>query len=409
MLVVTANWALADGTVHVGPPPGAVTNFFRELRRVAWRAGFRHDGRYRPLDSVQIVLAGDTFDGLSSLAWRDSLRPWHGGGRVQTVVEKIATAATRRSARFLAGLARLQRAGISVPRADRQGRPLPGTTCQAAVTVVCLIGDRDRMLDGPWLANLAGRYGIHVGHEWSSDTVVVRHGSEFDPLGGCPDDFPGSRSPTLAESLAIDLLVNFAWRLLDQGVPRPTAAAITRRLTAAAPLELPRCIATCPEPAIREAWCRSVHYWHSQASATVPEAAVEHAVVDALAVWLEPGDEEDRHRHSRDLAAVIAHLRPRVARRSADSRLFVLGHPPGIMSRESPSEGGGCVCLGPSLRHGQRLLGSEPMPATIAFPVAGSHRCSWLADGQSAVDRFRPVHVTTRGAREDEPGIIDAA
>ena len=176
MLVVTANWAIADGTVHGAPPRAAVRAFFRELRRAAWRAGFRRDGRYRPIGSLQIVLAGDTFDGLASLQWHGDLRPWQGGSRARAAAEQIAAAATRRGARLLAGLGRLCRDGLSVPQADSRGRPLPGTTSPAAVNVVCLVGDRDRVLDGAWFATLAGRYGISIGTEWASDTLIIRHG-----------------------------------------------------------------------------------------------------------------------------------------------------------------------------------------------------------------------------------------
>jgi hypothetical protein len=118
MLVVTANWAIADGTVYGGPPSGVVRTFFREVRRAAWRAGFRHDGRYRPIESIQLVLAGDTFDGLSSLAWHGDLRPWQGGPRVRAAAERIAARAAHRGGRLLAALGRLNRDGLAVPQAD---------------------------------------------------------------------------------------------------------------------------------------------------------------------------------------------------------------------------------------------------------------------------------------------------
>jgi len=403
VLVVTANWAIADGTVHGGPPPAAVRTFFREVRRAAWRAGFRHDGLYSPIDSIQIVLAGDTFDGLTSLAWRDDLRPWQGGPRARAVAEQIAATAARRGRRLLAGLGRLQRDGLSVPQADERGRPVPGTTCQATVTGVCLVGDRDRVLDGHGFAALAARHGIQIGQEWSSDAIVIRHGSECDPLCGPPDLPVHGRSPTLAESLTVDLLVDFARRLHGLVAPR-VAAGITRRLATASPLHMPRTIAGCQEPALRAAWQRSVSHWHSQAHATMPEAAVEHDAVDALAGWLEAGIECDPYGSPRPLlSTVIDGLQPRAPRHWSDQRQFVLGHPPGRIQDDSEADRTSGICLGPAGPLAQ------DMPAAVVFPVDGSHHGIWLTGGQWKVDRVRTIHVAHGGVMSDEPGIVDAA
>jgi hypothetical protein len=424
MLVVTANWAIADGTVYGGPPRAAVRAFFRELRRAAWRAGFRRDGRYRPLDAIQIVLAGDTFDGLTSLVWHGDLRPWQGGPRARAAAEQIAVAATRRGARLLAGLGRLRRSGLAVPQADNRGRPLPGTSCPAAVHVVCLVGDRDRVLDGHWFAGLADRHGISIGTEWASDSVIIRHGSECDPLCG-PIDLPPqallppqaiqppqARSPSLAESLAVDLLVEFARRLQGTAVPRPTAAAITRLLAAASPLEMPLAIARHPHPAIQTAWQRSVRHWHTQAHATLPEAEVQHDAVDALAAWMETSIHHDsasprrvtRSRHQ--LAAAIDSLRPRIPRRWSDDRLVVLGHPPAAFPGPGPRHSGDPevgYCLGPS-----PVLGPS-MPPTLAFPEARPLRGVWLREDRRDFTDSQAVHVAPCRVVGDEPGIVEAA
>lgn len=402
MLVVTANWAIADGTVHGGTSNATARAFFRELRRTAWRAGFRHDGRYRPVDSIQIVFAGDTFDGLASLVWQGDLRPWQGGPRARSAAEKIAAAAFRRGTRLMAQLGRLRRDGLSVPRADDRGRPLPGTACQAGVSVFCLVGDRDRVLDGDWFAAVAGRHGIPIGTEWSSDAVVVRHGEECDPLCGAAGRPTSGRPPTLAESLTVDLLVDFSRRLQNAPVPRGTAAAITSRLAMAAPLQMPHTIAGCREPAIRQAWQRSVRHWHSQAHLTMPEAAVSHDTVDALAAWMEAGSDRDWNGFHHSPAAAIDSLHPRPPRRWSGSRVFVLGHPAGRMHEGAEAAPGG-FCLGPA------LADALSAPAAVAFPVSGSQRGIWLAYDTSTVDRPRTIHVAPCGGKSDEPGIVDAA
>jgi hypothetical protein len=418
MLVVTANWAIADGTAYGGPPRGAVRAFFRELRRAAWRAGFRRDGLYHPLDTIQIVLAGDTFDGLTSLAWHGDVRPWQGGPRARAAAEQIAVAATRRGARLLAGLGRLRRSGLAVPQADSRGRPLPGTTCRAAVQVVCLVGDRDRVLDGPWFAALAGRHGIAIGSEWASDSLIIRHGSECDPLCG-PIDLPPqatlplqARCPTLAESLAVDLLVEFARRMQGTEVPRSTAAMITRLLAAASPLEMPLAIARHPHPVIQTAWQRSVRHWHTQAHATLPEAEVQHDAVDALAAWMETSIPRDpaRLRHSdsprHQLAAAIDSLRPRIPRRWPAAGLFVLGHPPASLTKPAPwhfAEAVGGYFLGPA--PGSNLS----MPPTVAFPEAETLRGVWLHEDRRDFTDSQRVHVAPCRVVGDEPGIVEAA
>jgi len=75
MLVITANWAIADGTIRGGPTQSVVQHFLQEVRRAAWRFGFRQSGHYKPIQSIKILLAGDTLDGLTTLAWGDRSRP----------------------------------------------------------------------------------------------------------------------------------------------------------------------------------------------------------------------------------------------------------------------------------------------------------------------------------------------
>ncbi len=47
MLVVTANWAIGDGTLWRRPLRGLVSRAWGVIQRSALRAGFRHDGRYQ--------------------------------------------------------------------------------------------------------------------------------------------------------------------------------------------------------------------------------------------------------------------------------------------------------------------------------------------------------------------------
>ena len=68
MLVVSANWLFGDGTFAASAAAAYAGVWLQAVHRAAVRAGFRHDGSYHPLDQLQLVLAGDTFDCLTSTA-----------------------------------------------------------------------------------------------------------------------------------------------------------------------------------------------------------------------------------------------------------------------------------------------------------------------------------------------------
>ena len=126
MLVVTSNWYVSDGTLSAGPPRRFIDRFRAEVRKASLRGGFRCDGSYRPVDAIDIVLAGDTFDWLISREWTGDVRPWDDGRRAAAARDRVVFGAIGRSHRLLATLAAWMRRGIEVPVADRRGRPLAG-------------------------------------------------------------------------------------------------------------------------------------------------------------------------------------------------------------------------------------------------------------------------------------------
>ena len=69
MLVIAANWSISDGTLVGANGHRPWQTLVAEVRRIALRSGFRRDGAYRPVEQVDIVLAGDTFDWLLSREW----------------------------------------------------------------------------------------------------------------------------------------------------------------------------------------------------------------------------------------------------------------------------------------------------------------------------------------------------
>ncbi|GAB4482134.1 MAG: hypothetical protein OHK0031_04580 [Anaerolineales bacterium] len=84
MLVIISDLHLIDGTLGVPTSPQTFSLFAHRLRELVYRASWRADGRYRPLESVDILLLGDILDPLQSAQWlqRDPqdtsyIRPWH--------------------------------------------------------------------------------------------------------------------------------------------------------------------------------------------------------------------------------------------------------------------------------------------------------------------------------------------
>jgi hypothetical protein len=77
MLVVISDLHLTDGSNGVGLDPGALELFAPRMAELALRASWRRDGRYRPLERIDLLLLGDVLDFTRSRRWLETLsRPW---------------------------------------------------------------------------------------------------------------------------------------------------------------------------------------------------------------------------------------------------------------------------------------------------------------------------------------------
>jgi len=83
MLIIASDVHLGDGTCARSISPKAFHLFAERLRELAYHASYRRDGRYQPLDKIDLVLMGDILDPLHSTLWLDTLpgddkyiRPW---------------------------------------------------------------------------------------------------------------------------------------------------------------------------------------------------------------------------------------------------------------------------------------------------------------------------------------------
>ncbi|NDC62787.1 MAG: hypothetical protein EBZ59_02070 [Planctomycetia bacterium] len=383
MLVVTANWSIADGTLYGGPPPGSVADFCAAVHRGALRSGFRRDGSYRPVQVVDLVLAGDSFDWLVSGRWTERVRPWHGGRRAAAVLERVVAAAGRRGGRLLASLSRLARTGLPVPPADARWRPLLGANQYVPVRVTLLSGDRDPWLEHVAAANASSRYPVAIGSNWSGGGVVVRHGAECDPLcstglpkptqpepaaGRPPGCLPlADCSPSLSESLAVDLLARFGGSLGARPDVGRLVAPLVRAMASSQPLDMPlvladrisrrdgEAIGLSTRRFLVTAWRRAVAGWHREARRVAPRAALEFDGVDHLAARLDRVDESTGVADVDDGRMRVADASPWGAMQEPPGEeghaplLTVLGHPPWRLEPVGQASARRrFVCLGPA-------------------------------------------------------------
>lgn len=80
MLVVFSDIHLWDGTIGLPVKPQTFSIFASRLRELAYQASMRSDGKYRPVENIDILLLGDILDPLQSTRWHSGnngfVRPW---------------------------------------------------------------------------------------------------------------------------------------------------------------------------------------------------------------------------------------------------------------------------------------------------------------------------------------------
>lgn len=356
MLVVTTRWAIGDGTVHAGPSIACIDEFFRATKRAAWRAGFQRDGTYRPLESMQLVFAGDTVDGLCSRAWQDSARPWRPGRRAADAAERVAAGAARGGRRVWSHVLRMIRDGIAVPAADNHRRPVLNRFVATRIEVCCLWGDLDRVLERTAAAAAAAKAGVRLGSE----------------CGAASEPRPADRPPTLRESVIVDLLVDFAAAVTDLPAVRSGSSLRLHRLATVPLIDMPRHVdawaTACGLEVIRDIWRTAVQRWHARTRIDTPETPTLFAVAEPVAEWFERGVREPA-------AAAPADLR----------------------------------CLGPEWSSRYREPGSSSLPLAIIADAEAARAAGAIAGSIIPSLPDRPGIVARIGADDERPGIIDAA
>ena len=402
MLVVTANWAFTDGTL-VPQPRRRQMEWLEAVHRAAVRAGGRRDGRYEPVDRVDIVLAGDTLDPLTSTAWLGGLRPWQAGRRAGDAAAAVMVAATARCRPLVAALGRWARRGLPLPAADRRGLPDSGRELRVPCRVTLLPGPRDR-----WIAAAAARlarHGVTVAGSWSANGITVRPGAELDPLWSAAGE-PGRL--TLGESIAVDLVARFGALVRDRVAAWPAGGSLVAALAAARPIDLPLVVTEAvarAEPAssaalVLESWRSAVATWRRQARLAGPDCNAGIDGVAAVAAWMATAGDRRPAAPTAEVAALLEPVR-RPAERSGETAvighlaasetgpsLVGLGPPPWRASRAEPPAGVAVTCVAPTA--------GPAGPGGVVFPDGRPGAWQWLApDGepprQSAPARCSPA------------------
>jgi len=433
MLVIAANWSISDGTLVGANGHRPWQTLVAEVRRIALRSGFRRDGAYRPVEQVDVVLAGDTFDWLLSREWLGSARPWHPSRRAAGIRQRVREGSLRRGTAALLGVVRLARRGLHVPLANRHFRPVVGSRVTVPVSVTLLAGDRDEELADAGGREIAERFGVGVGSVWASRGVSVWHGQDFDPLCG-PSRAEGG--PSLAESLRVDLLARFIAALADCGAAVGQQRWLVAALAQATPLGMPAILsawrrfrpeAECCRQKVATLWRRAVEGWHRESRQSAFCQEWDFDVVAEVAAWMESAGKTDSH-PLHDWLGIDRRSLP-----AGPAGTLVLGHLPVGLSALAPGSGRR-VCVGPresSPQAGDQrfegagsiaLAGGEALPPGLDVPPPGvaifaDDECGGLALAPCGAavetvpewDAESLVCCGPQPLREDTIRIVDAA
>ena len=232
MLVVVSDLHLNDGTSGPSPPPEAFRIFADRLSDLAMRASWRADGRYWPIDRIDLLLLGDILDIIDSRRWlQAAVRPWEDpcSPKMADVVAAIVDATLQQNREALSILRSLYGEGaVVIPAANPSGEPVYGAEGHAvSVRTFYMVGNHDwplhlrgtrydlirqKVAHQAGLANAASAPFPHEPSE--SDELLqvlrrhrvwARHGDIYDPINFCEERDASS----LGDAVVIELLNRF--------------------------------------------------------------------------------------------------------------------------------------------------------------------------------------------------------
>lgn len=264
MLVIISDLHLTDGSSGATISAGAFEIFAERVQEMALASCWRTDGKYRPLERVDILLLGDVLDVIRSTRWADrpATRPWGDPNQAdyQEMISNITSGILKNNEASLAALRGLTGDnGLKLPPADRQGRPVYDAPFQPLpVRLHYLVGNHDWFfhLKGPAYDRLRQQIVRQMGLSNRADApfphdpnesgelldvlrrhkVFARHGDIYDPF-----NFEGARNASsLGDAIVIELLNRFpvaVQQALGDDLPQATVLGL-RELDNVRPLML---------------------------------------------------------------------------------------------------------------------------------------------------------------------------
>jgi UDP-2,3-diacylglucosamine pyrophosphatase LpxH len=251
MLVILSDLHLTDGTSGETIKEGAFRVFRSRLRELAYDASWRADGRYKPIELVDVLLLGDIFDVIRSTQWLTApggglgyVRPWDDPYSPAFIdkVRSINQAILQHNAASLAVLKSLNNGRtITIPPATASGQaasvdwePDSPERVPVQVRLHYMIGNHDwfyhlrggdydqirqSVIEAIGLTNLAGEPFPHDPAESSTlqalfkqHRMFARHGDIFDPY-----NYEGQRdAASLGDAVVVDLLNRFSIEVMEQ-------------------------------------------------------------------------------------------------------------------------------------------------------------------------------------------------
>lgn len=162
MLIILSDIHLADGTCAKPVSQAAFELFVDRLKEIALNASWREDGRYRPLEQIDILLLGDILECLHSTLWLQdengqphAIRPWSDfhDPAYADLLDKITASILKNNAGSIALLRSLTEKGLGLPPPTQKELPALKTRERVPVPVriFYLVGNHD------WYYHLPGQ------------------------------------------------------------------------------------------------------------------------------------------------------------------------------------------------------------------------------------------------------------
>lgn len=244
MLIISSDLHLKDGTSGKSITVDEFRVFAERLGSVAYQASRRADGRYDPINVIDLVFVGDVFDLIRSERWLlgptgkpETIRPWNDpqGDRFIHKIQSIVTAIIKHNQAGLSIFKKMSQGKIiQLPPATRSGQPDLKTSERISVPVRIhyMVGNHDWFLhlpghdydqirkqiieamglfnsDKPFPYEMKESYPLQeIARRYQ---VCARHGDMFDAMNY--DKEAGRNVSTLGDAMTVELLTRFPYEV----------------------------------------------------------------------------------------------------------------------------------------------------------------------------------------------------